>query len=417
MLELQILFLLATSPETIYQEVLPYKKYFVLYKEELDKMLSIYASSGHLDLVIIQERLGKEFAMSLIQNDSSYSHSWKIAWYLSALKNKYKIGKIKAAANRILQLDENDIDEEMFEKIQTYIADISLLEDEFSNNKLDDILMTTAEYIDNIKSSNLVGASFGKAFKELDNITGGLEQWKVLRLGWGSNVGKTWLMYQFLLSFLEQGKKCYFFSLENAPELTMKNLCGLKKGVNSMPQNIKFNNLSFDVEIDYFHSLKDKFNLFWPQVDSLDQIYNICLRDKPDYIFIDYIQLIDLAQYGKDDKDRLAYYAKSVQKFATKYKIGVIDLSQLSNSTVRGGHLWEGSEEFGGSSALKNAADIWIHLFIDKEKDEARQDSDDMADKFRNPLKLKISKNRLGPTRMVFDYTLDFTDWGKYLPF
>lgn len=409
--ELRLIKLFIENPADFFYEIKARKKLFLVFHNELEKLLAYYEKNAVLDYIISDDILGKELNMEIIQIDNvsfiAFQH------ILQSLRSENVIKEMKRIAGEITQM--RDATEEDLEKIKEKIAALSLADEDWANNSLDEVLEDTIVYLDKIKTLDLIWASFWPMFKQLDQFTWGLEKGKVIRVWGWSNVWKTWLLYAWLLSFLDQGYKCYFFSMENDPSLTMKNLCWLKKGVNSLPQNIKNNNIDFWKELDYFYWLKGKFNLYGPQIDKLETVFAICQREKPDYIFIDYLQLADLSWHWADEKDRLTYYAKSIQKFASKNKIGVVDLSQLSNNTVRGGHKWEGSEEFGGSSALKNATDIGIHLFIDKEKDEARQESDDVLDKFKNPIKVKVSKNRLWPTRIVMDYELDFTEWGKYI--
>jgi hypothetical protein len=107
-----------------------------------------------------------------------------------------------------------------------------------------------------------------------------------------------------------------------------------------------------------------------------------------------------------------------IQEFAAKYGIVVFDLSQLSNEAqrnwVNGAWAWE----FKWWWELKSWADVWIHIYEDKQRMEAREsaiENGDMQDFWKNYLHIKISKNRLWPAWQVKDYILDFDKWGKYI--
>jgi hypothetical protein len=59
-----------------------------------------------------------------------------------------------------------------------------------------------------------------------------------------------------------------------------------------LPKNIKKENIDFTKEIEYLHQ-KRNFYLD-DSTDKLEDIFRVTLRNKSKYIFIDYIQLVEV---------------------------------------------------------------------------------------------------------------------------
>lgn len=282
---------------------------------------------------------------------------------------------------------------------------------------IDDILEDTLAFIEKMKSTELIWLPFGKEFKWLDMMTGWIQPWYIYRVGWGSNIGKSWLMYNMLMSVLAKDDRVTFFALENEDKFTMKNLLWLKKWVNTLPEKIKRENYSFTDEAVHFSTMQNF------RIDSthknLHEIFRAALKNKSKYIFIDYIQAIDIPWKFAWDVQKYAYYSLELQKFATKYWVAVIDLSQLSNDSQRWGISWSGSWEFKGGGSLKESCDVGIHIFEDELGTEGKTSAIlnwDLRDFYKNFVKIKLSKNRLwGWVGTYKKYIIDFDAGGKYL--
>lgn len=288
-----------------------------------------------------------------------------------------------------------------------------------TEEKIADILEETVEYLERIKSDDLLGVSFWSQFVWLDQMTGWIQPWTITRIWWGSNVGKSWLLFNFLLSVLFFDDRVTFAAVENANTFTMKNLLGLKKGVNSLPHMIKAKDYNFSDEFNWF---AERENFY---IDSkhknLDDIFRTTLKNKSKYLFIDYIQAVEIPWKFANDIQKYASYSLRVQQFASKYNVAVIDLSQLSNETSRGWAKGAGSSEFSWGWNLKASADIGIHIFNDDLKMDAKSsavENWEMENFFQNFVHVKLSKNRLwGGVGTVEDYNIDFDQGWKYLKF
>jgi replicative DNA helicase len=281
---------------------------------------------------------------------------------------------------------------------------------------LENLLWDTLDYIELIKWKDLIWYSFGSQFGWLDSCTGWMQRGKIYRIGWPSNVGKSWLLYNFLISLLSQTDKITFFSLENSKLDILKNFFWLKRKVNTLPAFIKKENYNFFKEADWFLK-KTNFNISAEK--NLDNIIRIALKNKSEFIFIDYIQLLQLNWPFKSDISKAEWIAQKLQDIASKYNIWIIDLSQVSNSTKSGWVDWSWSDELKGASAFKETADLVLHIFSNILSESAKQAWLDNWEKdkfFITYNKIKLTKNRLWPwVGSIKDYTLDFNLGWKYL--
>ena len=338
-----------------------------------------------------------------------------ISTYIDIMKNLYIKRKLQDIALSITSSSPTTPADVLIWNISSQLAslDKETLEEEES---MDDLLMSTMDYIEQMKENELLGLSFGSQFDFLDKATGWIQRGKTYRLAWPSNVGKSWLMYNFLISMLHQTDKITFFSLENDKRDIMKNFFGLKRGVNSLPSFVKKLDYDFMEEAQWFFE-KPSFHI--ETTKKLDDIFRIAIKNDSHYIFIDYLQLIQPSWNFQGDVQKYTEIATKLQDLASKYRVGIIDLSQVSNSTKREGVNGTGSDEMKGASAFKETADVVIHIFPDTEKEIVRQsaiEDGDKAEFYRSYNKIKVTKNRLWPwLGKVSDYEIDFNKGGKYI--
>lgn len=376
---------------------------------DLITIKNILEKSKNLDRIGWIEQLTELTSMSLSHNFMSYQ---KIVKDYSIRKKLTKTLNDSTALLSNWIIDNNEIISDIYSKI-------SKIEEWISDNteNIAELLEKTHWYIDDIKNKDLIWYSFWEELKFLDTISWWLERGKIYRIGWWSNVWKSWLMYNMLLNLLKNTDKITFFALENNNEFTMKNLLCCKKWVNPRNDLIKKQNYDFTEEYNYF---MDKSNfMVTSKYRDLYDIFRVAVKNKSEFIFIDFIQIIEIPWAFKWETEKYNFYSKELQKFASKYNIWIVDLSQLSNSTQRDWLDWLWSTEFKGWWSLKESCDIWIHLFKDKNKEEMKEQSIrnwDMQEFNKTYLNILVSKNRLWP--WVWNshwYCLDFNRWGRYI--
>jgi replicative DNA helicase len=211
------------------------------------------------------------------------------------------------------------------------------------------------EYLESRKGKDLFGYSFGPQFGFLDEYTKGLQKGRTYRIGAPSNAGKTQLSYSFVNSFLAQGAKVAFFTLENDKNFTLTNLAANHQKVSSY----SIERGTAPLDSTYLSSIKENFFLIDDTYD-LGDIFARCLEIKPDIVILDYIGLVNIKKFSEEEK--YTEYAKRVQEFVKRTRVGWIDLSNLPKNSEDE----ESIRNFGGfygSSFLKNNADVCLHMF------------------------------------------------------
>ena len=380
-------------------------------------ILELYKEFNKFDLILIKNKLQEKKQLDLI---------WWLTWLAELTENAISSNILayekelielynKRELQRILEEINNKIDKEdiniVLWELNNAINTINITEKE---KWLEQYLVDTLEYIEQIKTLDLIWFSFWTQFKNINKLTGWIQRGKIYRIAWPSNVGKSWLLYNFLISLLEQTDKITFFTLENDIKDILKNFFWLIKWVNTLPEFIKNNNYDFELEADYLYKKKN-FNI--SKERDIDKMFRLAVKNKSDFIFIDYLQLISIrGNYKWIEKDTAI--ATTIQKYASLYNIGVIDLSQVSNATKREWTNWAWSDEMKGGATYKETADFVLHIFPDTDAESAKQIDiqNGIKDKFFITYnKIKVTKNRLWPwVWMIFDYELNFNKWWKY---
>lgn len=334
--------------------------------------------------------------------------------YQKILKEKSQLRKLLRMSQNINNLIFNEKDPSAI--IWEMYSWLSGIENNTRSIDMASVYENSIEFIDQIKSKELLWLPYWEEFKYLSMFTGWIQDGNVIRIWGWSNVWKTWLLYNILLEVLSFDDRVTFFSIENKAEFTMKNLYWLKKWVNSLPANIQKYHIDFSKEAVWFY---EKTNFYLDDdADNLEDIFRRALKNKSKFIFIDYIQLVEVSEWSTS-LEKLKVYWKRMQRFAEKNRITVFDLSQLSNEVASQWVDGPKSDQFEWWAPLKNSCDVWIHLFNNTERMKAKQDSISFWDKkdfYKNFLYLKVSKNRLWPwVWSIHNYVLDFTKWWKYL--
>ena len=219
---------------------------------------------------------------------------------------------------------------------------------------------------------------------ELDEV---MDFWivkgRVMRINAYSNTGKSKLAYFFCANLLKQGKDVLFFNLEVQRDIVLKNIGACYTGTHI--KDVKTENIGD--YLDQFSSLPltivdDKWT--W------DDIAAYAEKRKPDVMFIDFIQNIEI-EWGSM-YEQSAKLAKKIQKFAINHNVAIIDVSQISNE-------WARNYTFGwvipskGGWEFVASADIALVLTPDNTD--------------RRILNLYVAKNKYGE-KCAFDMVVDF---------
>lgn len=279
--------------------------------------------------------------------------------------------------------------------------------------ELENSVRITEEWIklNKDKASSLLGRSWWNDF--LDKNTRWIRKGKTYRIGSPSGIWKTNLVYQTIISLLEQGAKVFFASLENSIESTIVKLMSSKQWVN--PNDIE----SWIVPLDKEWLLKYRNKLIiTDQLFDLGEIKRNILKEKPDVVFLDYIWLVNIR--GCDEKSLYNKYADDVKVFVQKNKnLSWIDLSNLNKDDDE--EKIRRERGFNWAAKLRNNTDVAIHLFYYKPFYEFKALSissatEEAKELWKNAqtITFLISKNRMWPDGIEEQFLIKFNEGIRY---
>lgn len=272
-----------------------------------------------------------------------------------------------------------------------------------------------ADKIAELDWKELYWYSFGNEFKFLDLATKWVQKGKTYRVWAPSNTGKTQFMYSVINNLLEQWAKVMFFTLENEIETTLGYLMSNRQRA-SMDSIIRGH---VDADFDYLQSINNNLSI----IDSsfyLSDIFTKIMEFHPDVVILDYIWLMSIRGFTEEAK--YTEYAIQVQRFVKQVQIAWIDLSNLPTQLQQSEDI-RGNPQYYWSTFLRNNTDVGIHIMPWKQFYEMREKvlSDDIYTfDMKNWLKrlswisMYLSKNRLGPHSISWNYIVDFTKWAEF---
>ena len=272
-----------------------------------------------------------------------------------------------------------------------------------------------ADKIAELDGRELYWYSFGEEFKFLDSATKWVQKGKTYRIGAPSNTWKTQFAYSVINNLLAQWARVMFFTLENEVQTTLGYLMSNKQR-ESMDNIMRW---ATTWDFDYLSSINDKLSV----VDTsfyLTDIFTKIIEFKPDVVILDYIWLMSIKGFTEEAK--YTEYAIQVQRFVKQVQVAWIDLSNLPTQLQQSEDIrW--NPQYYWSTFLRNNTDVGIHIMPWKQFYEMREKvlSDDIYDvTHKNSLKrlswvtMYLSKNRLWPHSIYWNYIIDFTKWAEF---
>jgi len=252
-------------------------------------------------------------------------------------------------------------------------------------------------------------AKFG--IPKLDKEIGGLRGTELVIVVADTGLGKTNLLLNFVHNMLKQNKKILFFSLEmgvdelldrfipiagNTNAEDIRERATQKQFLQSTIDNLKKNNLKIISDGDI----------------TSDDVVNEMINQKPDVVFVDYLQRLADVRGTGSEMERLRSIAQKLKNGALKLKIPVITPAQVDKASSLSGSYR--IENVAGAKDIANEADIGLYLFKDKMTEKQAElcsivenTLGDSTKKQSNTLKLKIVKSRHSRDQGIIDLNFD----------
>jgi len=316
---------------------------------------AIKTKRWRVDLVVLKEYLEAKWVLEQIWGliylveltEIATSCSWTD--YRDIIKDKSQRRDIIGYANRMQKkaLDESQDAKDSLEGIEN-ITNI-LFKEEWGNgieDILDDFEVLRESY-------NKQGALwYAWPFPEIDKYTQGIIPGMVYMICAYSNVWKSAFSYAYVCDLLKKGKKVTFFSLEVTRWVLLSNIirCYYNK------EQHEIMNTDFYIEMADFENLT-----IYDRKTKLEDIKNITRVEKPDVMFLDFVQNIE--ELGASEYENMTKCWKQLQALAIETNTTIFNISQVGNDSRMKGSTMQPK----GSGQLFFSSDVIIWLYNDWE--------------------------------------------------
>lgn len=228
-------------------------------------------------------------------------------------------------------------------------------------------------------------------FSDLDSILSGLENSSIITIGARPSMGKTAFITAIMLNLLEQKKKCLFFSLEMSKARFIKRLISPMTDIEAIKILASQNQLNTEEKEKVINAIdkisKYELTIVDKNVD-IKQIKEYIESVKPEFVFIDYLQLIKLPNVVERDF-AISNFMKELKTIANQNNCIIFITSQVSRTVERRSLKWPMLYDLKDSSCIEDISDVV--LFVYREEYYNWED-----EYYKDKAQIIIAKNKNG---------------------
>lgn len=406
--------------ERVKEDDFYYSKHQVIFKA----IKSLSKQSKKIDLVVLLEELKNK---NLIEEAGGITYVSEIATsllstlalseYIELLKEysfKRKLHDVSNYINTNLNKTSTELQQEVMDKLIKAVNDDNVKETpETQEEEYLEILEKRMNGEINSLKTGIIG---------IDKNIGGFGAGDLITIFAFSGVGKTTLALQIALNNIRANKKVLFFSLEMGKEQIRDRLISNLTSIAF--RKIKTGELE-SKEIDevvkasnYLTSRKFLISEETELMNVINKIQIQVINNDIDIVFIDYINLITIPGYNKEEYCRIAECTRLLKKLALKIKKPIVILAQgkqeqaskMSNQNMEVWHKVSVNDIAGGASIYRDS-DIVLGMYRNVELDNkvVRENLKDKIDyNSKDPdinpesLGVLIKKSRASGKNIVF---------------
>lgn len=195
---------------------------------------------------------------------------------------------------------------------------------------------------------------------KLDKALWGLHKKQLLAVGARTSHGKTSFALHLAKSLVDVKKtKVVYFSLEMSKEQLLERLICNVCGINNLQLREGRATEKFTDQENLFTDWMDGVNLLIDDTHGYDfnKLIQVCKIAKPDFIIVDYIQMISTRGF-RTKLDAIEEYVRMIKQLSVEMNFGAIIVSQMN----RAGGDDPGIQNFKGASTIEEHSDTCILL-------------------------------------------------------
>jgi len=376
-------------------------------------ILQLYERREPVDIVTVSEVLEREGTLEQV-GGSAYLTSLinltptavNAVYYSRIVERKAVLRNLIGAAGKIAAIgyEESPDISESIDRAEQQLFAVSQKRVQSGFSTLRKLLHEAYDRLDYLHQHKGEVSGIRTGFKDLDQLTTGLQKSDLVILAARPSVGKTSLALNFAEhAAVREGKTVGVFSLEMSKEQLVLRLLSSVANIDS--QRLR---TGFLEEMD-FTRLAPAMNTLAEAPVYIDDTPNITtmeLRTKArrlqaesglDMIVVDYLQLMTASMTTRDANrvQEVSEITRGLKALARELQVPVVALSQLSRQPEMRESKEPRLSDLRESGSIEQDADLVMFLWREKERG---QEDNDMEGEV---IKLKLAKHRNGPTGVI----------------
>ena len=384
--------------------------YSEIHKEIFRSIKELYRKSSPVDTLTVSEEIKRRNSLEMV---GGRAYIAALAADVPSTSNAAEYAKIvsqKASLRRLIETADDIVQKSYEENMETNaildFAEKEIFEIAQKGQKSDfthikDVLLENINIIDKVSQldGNLTGLTTG--FRDLDQMTSGLQRSDLIILAARPAMGKT----AFALSVAQQaavkgGASVMIFSMEMSKEQLGQRLLSMESRIDM--QSLKTGNLE-RTDWDQINMALDVLSKADINIDdtpgiSISEMRSKCRKYKLEHdlklIIIDYLQLMSGSGRSTDSRQQeISDISRSLKALARELNVPVLALSQLSRAVEQRPDHRPMLSDLRESGAIEQDADVVMFIYRD---DYYNKDTE-----LKGISEIIIAKQRNGPIGTV----------------
>jgi replicative DNA helicase len=380
-------FLLERGCHDYINKLSPEMFYVPEYAEIFRVIKQLHGSGKQVDILTVSEKLpGK--AVEITRLSARVAGTLHIGEHVGILIQKYIQREIISRCTQLAEKQyQNDDIEESLSELELINRDMnSLISSGFTLKTYGQLIQEAqARMLD--KRNNRV-RSVSIPFEKMQNIIGGWQNEDLIYIAARPGQGKTAISIVLAREAAKYGKKVFFFSLEMS-DIAIAERSFLAEADIDPDSWKKATVTDQDLEkVDEVYTYSEDLGFYIIDKSSMkaSEVLSLCRKEKPDIIFIDYVQLIKPERNLQNRNLELGEISHKLKEIAKEFKIPVVAMAQLNRDVEKRADKRPVLADLRDSGELEQDADIVIMLY----RPSAYEVSNE------NMIELNICKHRSG---------------------
>ncbi|MBQ6495841.1 MAG: replicative DNA helicase [Firmicutes bacterium] len=351
-------------------------------KEIFKAIYELSRKNAPVDALTVSEELKKKNSLEMV---GGRGYVASLSTGIPTVSNAGEYAKIvaeKSSMRRLIEVaddimtkgyDDNIDANQMLDYAESGIFEVSQQRHKGKYAHIKDILLSNIERID--EASKLEGGLTGvtTGFRELDNLTAGLQKSNLIILGARPAMGKTSFALSLALNAAIKGKaSVMFFSMEMAKEEIGQRLLSMESKVDM--QKLKTGRLDRTDWDDVNNALEilseTNINIDDTPGINIMEMKSKCRRlmsEKGlDLVIIDYLQLMNPEGRSESRVQEVSVLSRNLKLLARELNCPVLVLSQLSRGPEQRNDHRPMLSDLRESGSIEQDADVVIFLYRDE---------------------------------------------------